>query len=135
MRFNDANEPVGTAGKPMLEVLLKNNLNNVLAVTIRYYGGIKLGFGGLIRAYSRSVRDALKLTTLTKVVNYQELKIIFPYNLTKDVDYILKDCIIQNQKYKTKVTYLVLVETEQVSLIREQLQLLNKVTIKMVNPK
>ena len=54
-RFNDDNEPSGTAGMPILNVLENNNLNYVLAVIIRYFGGIKLGAGGLVRAYTKSV--------------------------------------------------------------------------------
>ena len=57
--FNDK-EPNGTAGLPILNVLKKNNLNNIFAIVIRYYGGIKLGAGGLIRAYSKAVSEAIK---------------------------------------------------------------------------
>ena len=53
-RFNDDSEPSGTAGMPILNVLKNNNLNNVLCIVIRYFGGIKLGAGGLIRAYCSS---------------------------------------------------------------------------------
>lgn len=59
-KSSDDGEPQKTAGMPMLEVLKKNNLTNILAVTTRYFGGILLGAGGLIRAYSSSVSEALK---------------------------------------------------------------------------
>lgn len=58
-RFSDDGEPQGTAGMPMLEVLKKRNVRMVLAVVTRYFGGIKLGAGGLVSAYSRSVSEAL----------------------------------------------------------------------------
>ena len=59
MRFSDAGEPQGTAGMPILEVLKKEGIFDVLCVVVRYFGGIKLGAGGLTRAYSRGARDAL----------------------------------------------------------------------------
>lgn len=59
MRYSDDGEPQGTAGVPMLEVLKKNGLTNVLAVVTRYFGGVLLGAGGLVRAYSGSVAQAV----------------------------------------------------------------------------
>mgnify|MGYP000323825192 CR=1 FL=1 len=59
-RFSDDGEPSGTAGVPVLEVLKKNDLRNVCAVVTRYFGGIKLGKGGLVRAYSKGASAALE---------------------------------------------------------------------------
>ena len=56
-RFNDDGEPGGTAGMPILNVLENNNLNHLLAVVVRYFGGIKLGAGGLVRAYTNSITN------------------------------------------------------------------------------
>lgn len=67
-RSNDDGEPSGTAGMPMLEVLRKNGIYNVVAVVTRYFGGIKLGTGGLARAYAGSVVTALEGAGLAKVV-------------------------------------------------------------------
>ena len=94
----DDKEPSGTAGAPIMEILKKNDLVNVLAVVIRYYGGIKLGAGGLIRAYSKSVRETLNTTTIEKQVFYnyyvllakhEDLKLL--NNLTKDLEVIKKE--------------------------------------------
>ena len=60
-RSSDNGEPSGTAGKPMLEVLKKTGITNIAVVVTRYFGGIKLGAGGLIRAYSHSVAETLRL--------------------------------------------------------------------------
>ena len=60
----DDGEPSHTAGKPILNVLQKKNVTNILCVVIRYFGGIKLGAGGLVRAYTKSASDAFKLINL-----------------------------------------------------------------------
>ena len=59
-KINDDGEPKGTAGMPIFNVIEKNNLNNVLIVVVRYFGGIKLGAGGLFRAYSKSASEIVK---------------------------------------------------------------------------
>lgn len=62
-KINDDGEPKGTAGMPIFNVIEKNNLNNVLIVVVRYFGGIKLGAGGLFRAYSKSASEIVKKLT------------------------------------------------------------------------
>ncbi|TAL52174.1 YigZ family protein [Pandoraea sp.] len=64
--FDDDGEPSGTAAKPMYNVLMHKGLNNVLGVVVRYYGGIKLGAGGLVRAYGQAISEALKHATLVQ---------------------------------------------------------------------
>lgn len=73
--FSDDGEPSGTAGKPMLHVLTEREVGNCLAVVVRYFGGVKLGAGGLVRAYSGAVSDAVNQAQLTQVVPKIELKI------------------------------------------------------------
>ena len=65
-RSNDDGEPAGTAGVPMLECLDRNHMQDIIAITVRYFGGIELGAGGLIRAYSKSVSHALSTAQITK---------------------------------------------------------------------
>lgn len=78
-RSSDDGEPSGTAGVPMLTVLEKQGLTNVVAVVTRYFGGIKLGAGGLIRAYSGSVANVLKEIGLVEVKEQEGLKITLSY--------------------------------------------------------
>ena len=66
--MSDDGEPSGTAGKPMLNVLQHKPVNNIMAIVIRYFGGIKLGAGGLVRAYSQAVEQAFSELTLTELV-------------------------------------------------------------------
>ena len=87
----DDGEPSKTAGIPILNVLKKKNLNNILAVVIRYFGGIKLGAGGLVRAYSSSIVEALKLTDIIKLTEGYLIELEFNYDNLKLVDYILSN--------------------------------------------
>jgi len=78
---NDDGEPGGTAGRPMLEVLRHQDLEGVLATVVRYYGGTPLGAGGLVRAYTDSVAQALLTAEKTPVVRHQTLRCVLPYAL------------------------------------------------------
>jgi uncharacterized YigZ family protein len=77
--MNDDKEPHGTAGKPMFSVLRHNDVTNVLAVVVRYFGGIKLGASGLVRAYSQATSLALQLASLVEVIplGYLECTLAF----------------------------------------------------------
>lgn len=77
----DDGEPSGTAGKPMLEVLRHQDLEGVLATVVRYYGGIQLGAGGLVRAYTDCVAQALKCATKVPIVKVRTMHCAVPYAL------------------------------------------------------
>ena len=87
-KASDDGEPGGTAGLPMLNVLLKEEMLNVLAVTVRYFGGIKLGAGGLVRAYTKSVKEAIDNTSIIPVEKGYRISIKVMYNEQKSLDYI-----------------------------------------------
>jgi putative IMPACT (imprinted ancient) family translation regulator len=76
---NDDGEPGGTAGRPMLEVLRHQQLEGVLATVVRYFGGIKLGAGGLVRAYTDAIAQALLGATLVPLVPHVLLQCAVPY--------------------------------------------------------
>lgn len=78
---SDDGEPNGTAGKPMLNVLQHSDVGEIVAVVVRYFGGIKLGTGGLVRAYSSTVTEAMKLLTTRKRAEMLTLKLDVPYPL------------------------------------------------------
>ena len=90
-KASDDKEPAHTAGMPMLNVLESKKLNNVLAVVIRYFGGVKLGTGGLVRAYSSSVSEAIDKTEIIHLVKRDIARIEFSYENIDMVNYILKD--------------------------------------------
>lgn len=86
-RFSDDGEPGGTAGRPMLEVILKRQLDMVAAVVVRYYGGKKLGAGGLVRAYSGAVSKAFDKAGEREVVDMVNVALTAPFPL---VDVVLR---------------------------------------------
>ena len=104
-KSSDDGEPSGTAGIPILKVLENNNLNNILTVVIRYFGGIKLGAGGLVRAYTKSVTNTLSNTTITELIKGYNLDIEFNYNQIKEIDYLLKDITINNKIFDNNIKY------------------------------
>lgn len=77
----DDGEPSGTAGRPMLDVLRHQNLEGVLATVVRYYGGVNLGAGGLVRAYTNSVAQALLQAQKVEIVRWMSLRCAVPYAL------------------------------------------------------
>lgn len=79
-RFSDDGEPQGTAGQPMLEAIKNNDLYNVIAVVTRYFGGIKLGAGGLVRAYSGAVSSAIGLAGKVNFYPSDVYGILFNYD-------------------------------------------------------
>jgi len=81
VRQSDDGEPSGTAGMPILDVIAKQDLKDVLVVVTRYFGGTLLGAGGLVRAYSRGAKEATHAARVIQKVLHQELKITVPYTL------------------------------------------------------
>lgn len=86
---SDDGEPTGTAGKPMLNVLLQQQIGDVGVVVTRYFGGTKLGAGGLIRAYAQAVAELVKVLPLELVETRLELGIDYPYNLEPQIQRLL----------------------------------------------
>ena len=113
-RSSDDGEPQGTAGHPMLHVLQANNLTNVVATVTRYFGGIKLGAGGLTRAYSSSLANALNDSKIIRFTPHQKIILTVNYtfvgafeNYIKDTDIIVTDRLFTN---KVKISMLCLTE-------------------------
>lgn len=104
-RFNDDGEPSHTAGMPILNVLENKELNKVLAVVIRYFGGIKLGAGGLVRAYTNSVSQALDNTNIIPIIKEYKIRIEFSYDNINNINYILKDYKITYKEFDSNVIY------------------------------
>lgn len=102
--YNDDGEPSGTAGMPMFDVLRKNELTNVAVVVVRYFGGIKLGAGGLVRAYSKSVSENLRVAEVIDIIEYKFIKLSFDYSLLKLIERNLEDAEIVSRHFDLNVT-------------------------------
>lgn len=88
-RCSDDGEPAGTAGKPMLEVLLGAGMRNTAAVVTRYFGGVLLGTGGLVRAYTQAVQAGLEASSVTVMSYGTEFRLVTDYNGIGKIQYIL----------------------------------------------
>lgn len=113
-RANDDGEPSGTAGAPTLDVLVKNEIKNVCATVIRYFGGTKLGTGGLVRAYGGGVINALKNATLVERKDALEIRLELDYNLNGKIEYEIEktNFIVNNLEYTDKIIYTIYVMEE-----------------------
>ena len=114
IRANDDGEPSGTAGAPMLDVLVKNEIKNVCATVIRYFGGTKLGTGGLVRAYGGGVINALKNATLVERKDALEIRLELDYSLNGKIEYEIEktNFIVNNLEYTDKIIYTIYVMEE-----------------------
>ena len=101
-KYSDDGEPDGTAGLPILNVLKRNNLNYLIAIVIRYFGGIKLGSNGLIRAYSNTISSLINNNIKEAETGYL-IKIEENYTNSDKLEYLLKDDVIVNKDYQDKI--------------------------------
>ena len=132
-RFNDDGEPNGTAGMPILDCLEKNKLNHTLCIVTRYFGGIKLGAGGLVRAYSNSISNALKNSKFFKLKDGYKIKITFEYNNSKQLDNLVKDYEITKKEYGKVITYELLITNDFLNKLNKsniKYEIINKEIIK-----
>lgn len=118
-KSSDDGEPSGTAGIPILKVVDANDLTNILVVVVRYFGGIKLGANGLIRAYTKCVANAIQKVTLKELIKGYNVNIIFNYNRIKEIDYLLKDIKVINKQFNDTVTYNIDITHEKLKRIKE----------------
>ena len=113
-RCSDDGEPAQTAGRPMLDVLLKEEIHNVCVVVTRYFGGTLLGTGGLVRAYGHSAKEGLLAAGIAELVLYRKYSVLAAYSDSGKVQYeILQDGHeLFDTIYTEQVEFIVLVETD-----------------------
>lgn len=104
-RYSDDGEPSKTAGQPILNVLEKHHLYYILAIVIRYFGGIKLGAGGLVRAYSNATIHGVNQANIVPLILKQHIQITFPYDLEQTILKQYPNFEITNKTYLEQITY------------------------------
>ena len=124
--YDDDGEPGGTAGRPMLNVLKKNEMENLVAIVTRYFGGIKLGAGGLVRAYSKSVLETLSIADIVDMELYEIFRFTFEYQHIKTIDGEIrsKNLAVVEKQYETNVIYFV---------ASNNMDIINNIQEKLVN--
>lgn len=120
-RCSDDGEPQGTAGRPMLDVLLGEDVHNVAVVVTRYFGGTLLGTGGLVRAYSKSVQEGLRQSTVIEKENGSRITILTDYNGVGKLQYLLgqRNIPIVDSEYTDVVKLQLLVREAEVTELKE----------------
>ncbi|MEM9101200.1 MAG: YigZ family protein [Pseudomonadota bacterium] len=126
--MSDDGEPSGTAGKPILNVLSHKNIGDVVAVVVRYFGGIKLGAGGLVRAYSSAVQKAFDTLELESVTPQVHFKLIFDFAFENTIRHLLSqhDASILDTQYEQKIALTASCATSLLPLLEKAIQTATK---------
>ena len=122
-RCSDNGEPSGTAGKPILEVITGEHLTNTLIVVTRYFGGILLGTGGLVRAYTQAAQAGISAAEKGWMAYGEKLTVQVEYNQVNAIQYYFKQekITVKEQRYAEKVEYDIIVIMAQVGDVKEKI--------------
>ncbi len=122
-RYSDDGEPNGTAGIPIINYLKNSDLTNIAVVVTRYYGGIKLGTGGLARAYSGTAREAIEKGKIVEAKLFLRIQMVFDYGLIGKIENTLiqQNILVAGKSYNEKVAFDILVEQYKSEEIIESL--------------
>ncbi|MBZ4684201.1 MAG: thymidylate synthase [Fusobacteriales bacterium] len=111
-KFDDDGEPSGTAGKPMAEIVNLKDVYNLVVVATRYFGGIKLGAGGLVRNYAKTAKLAIEEANIVEYIEKVEFIIDFPYSVSGEIDRIIlsNDIEVLEKTYDARITFKIRVD-------------------------
>jgi len=120
-RFHDAGEPTGTAGKPIFQHIEGKELINLLIAVIRYFGGIKLGAGGLTRAYGNTAKQVIEAADIDPYVELANIRLTLDYKQMQPLGYLLKklDGHILKQDFAEQVRLVIQLPADQVNTLLE----------------
>ena len=119
--MSDDGEPSGTAGKPILNVLQHKRIGNIMVVVSRYFGGVKLGAGGLVRAYSQATENVLQSLPLTTPVMQSRWQVQLDFALEQPLRHLLQEvaAAVEEVTYTEQVTMILLIPCNSVPKLRE----------------
>ncbi|HLR21051.1 MAG TPA: YigZ family protein [Tissierellaceae bacterium] len=122
-RFSDDGEPSGTAGVPALEVIKKEGLKDVVVVVTRYFGGVKLGGGGLIRAYTKGAKIGLEAARIVDMVLHRQVKFEVDYDQYGRIEnFLMNDGLLTNDvKFTDKVTIYIYIALSQLERFKNEI--------------
>ncbi len=112
IKCSDDGEPSGTAGAPVLNVIKGQELNFVLIIVVRYFGGTLLGAGGLVRAYSECAKGAILEAEIGEIVSGKRIEIVFDYDKSDYINYMFKESEIVSKDFGERVRYVVRVNMD-----------------------
>ena len=123
MRYSDDGEPSGTAGQPILNVLMREQVENALVIVTRYYGGIKLGAGGLVRAYTQAAKMALDAATIAAVCAWTSIELCCSYPQYDRLVKIAQDsgAVITDTSYTDSITIKLNIPATDADMLMQQL--------------
>lgn len=134
IKSSDDGEPGGTAGVVIYEVLKKNNLTNIICIVTRYFGGIKLGAGGLVRAYSQTAGEAIKqIDNLIKIEEKALLTLEFSYDKIHDVEKNMQNYLLIEKNFSTNVQYTYQLPAKDVDNVKKHLINISNNQITFIN--
>lgn len=122
-RYSDDGEPGGTAGIRLYNAIERSNLTNILLVSTRYFGGVKLGIGPLGKAYSLSASETIKAAAIIKKVLYSSVLIDFDFDLSSSIYHILalRKITIAETRYNEKVTIKCLLRPSEIAVVSDEI--------------
>ena len=123
VRYSDDGEPQGTAGQPMLNVFQSAGITDVCCVVTRYFGGVLLGAGGLVRAYSAAARDALAAAGVRRMAEWQSILVPCPYPLYERVKRLLDECgaVVEDTDFGADVLLTALIRADRAEAFQKSL--------------
>lgn len=125
-RANDDGEPANSAGQPILGQIQSADLTNVLIAVIRYFGGVKLGVGGLIHAYKTAAKEAIDEGEIIEKQVFHHFKLEFQYDVLPEIMFIVKqqDWTMSNQEFNLHCSLEIAIQLDQVALLEDKTKLL-----------